>query len=878
MHSSFLYLLLLFLHLRAVVSIGKVAVEYIYPNYSVSSLLFISSNGMFLTSRNGTFQAAVYKPGTQQSRYYFSILHAATQTVVWTANRDIPMPDRDSTVNLTPKGLNVAYSNYTVIWSTPSFNSPVYALRLLDTGNMLLLDESNSTLWQSFDHPSDTLVSSQLLPTGSYISSSVSADSDFSEGDYRLNVTSADVVLNWLGSSYWRLSNDVNSIKNKDAPVAFLTTNDSGLYLLASNGDIVFQVTLQSAPFRILQLDSAGQLEITSYATPSSSTSLGGSFVVPSSSCDLPLSCGSFGLCSLRGNSSSCTCPQQFASSAHSGGCTPANGMPLASNSSCGKELISYSSLGIGVTYFANKFRTPDTSGRNRSDCEALCSSKCICLGYVFDTSSQSCFLLQQPLGSLINENASVSTNSMAYAKIQISNQSPSSTNSSSNNIVAILSPSIAAFVLVLVVGGASIMWWRRKQKKKIARSKSSVTRDMLHGSPSGPLSDSDYLFSEKNDDIDEILIPGLPTRFTFQQLVEITNNFRTKIGSGGFGSVYKGELFDKSLVAVKKIEAVGVHGRKEFCTEIAVIGNIHHVNLVRLRGFCAQSSHRLLVYEYMNRGSLDRSLFHPVGSLLDWSERMNVAIGSARGLAYLHSGCQPKIVHCDVKPENILLNEEGQVKIADFGLAKLMTADQSGMFTTMRGTRGYLAPEWLTNTAISDRTDVYSFGMVLLELIQGRKNRKEHVSHGESIISETLTDSASKGNEYFPLVALEKHEQKSYADLADARLEGKVDVSEVERMVKTALCCLHEDPAYRPSMTTIVAMLEGTMQVWEPRVESLVFLKLYGRGYLGASSAGTLEIDDEKMKKMMVGSNTSTATSSGWPSYMSSQDLSGPR
>lgn len=197
---------------------------------------------------------------------------------------------------------------------------------------------------------------------------------------------------------------------------------------------------------------------------------------------------------------------------------------------------------------------------------------------------------------------------------------------------------------------------------------------------------------SPSSGDLDAFYIPGLPARFDYEELEEATENFKTLIGSGGFGTVYKGVLPDKSVVAVKKIGNIGIQGKKDFCTEIAVIGNIHHVNLVKLKGFCAQGRHRLLVYEYMNRGSLDRNLFggEPV---LEWQERFDVALGTARGLAYLHSGCVQKIIHCDIKPENILLQDQFQAKISDFGLSKLLSAEQSGLFTTMRGTRGYLAP-----------------------------------------------------------------------------------------------------------------------------------------------------------------------------------------
>jgi Protein kinase domain/D-mannose binding lectin len=878
MPSPFLFLLLsLCLHFHGTAAI-QASIEYIYPNFSATNLLYFDTNGIFLTSVNGTFQAAIYKPGTQQSNYYFSVLHTPSATVVWTANRNIPISDRSSTVELTSEGLYANYPNGTALWSTPQLKAPVKSMRLLENGNLVILDVQNTSLWQSFDHPSDALLSGQLLSAGAYLTSSAS-DTDYTESDYRFDVTPSDAILRWLGIAYWRLSNDMNSIKDSDATVSYLTMDDSGVSLATSSGAMVFQIPLQSAPLRILKLGSDGRLHIMSYATPNSSVPLSNAFLAPSSDCDLPLSCGSLGVCSGQGNSSSCVCPPYFASSTHSSGCSPVNGNVFAANNSCnGKDNldVSYLSVGSGITYFGNKFRSPASIGKNGSDCEKLCTNNCSCSGYFYDTSSQSCFLLQQPIGSLINTNSTESTKSLGYVKIVNSNNEPSQTDASSSppKILPILLPSLAAFLAILVICGFGFIWLRRNQKK-VRKSKSSVTKNMIHGPPSRPITDTDCLFSDNDDDISEILLPGLPTRFSFEELEEITGYFRTKIGSGGFGSVYKGELADGSTVAVKKIEGVGLHGRKEFCTEIAVIGNIHHVNLVRLRGYCAQGSHRLLVYEYMNRGSLDRSLFRPTGPLLEWNERMNVAIGAARGLAYLHSGCQPKVLHCDVKPENILLDDEGkktQVKIGDFGLAKLLTPEQSGLFTTMRGTRGYLAPEWLSNTPISDRTDVYSFGMVLLEIIRGRKNRSERVTDGDSNYSSTSTESVGSKNDYFPLVALEKHEQKNYEHLADPRLEGRVEVKELERMVKAALCCLHEDPGLRPNMTSVAAMLEGTMEVWEPRTEALGFLRVYGRGF----SCNALEIDD--VTGRFARSQATTATNSGWASYMSSNQLSGPR
>ncbi|VAI50004.1 unnamed protein product [Triticum turgidum subsp. durum] len=323
----------------------------------------------------------------------------------------------------------------------------------------------------------------------------------------------------------------------------------------------------------------------------------------------------------------------------------------------------SYLSLGSGIAYYANKFSPPAMAGSNASSCQALCSSNCSCLGYLYDSSSLSCYLAQHQLASFINTNASNGAGMSGYIKVQSSPRSSSDSSSSNKTLIAILLPTIIAFLLVVVVGAFVIASRRRKDEQRVGR-RASRSRDVQLRRQRSPGSASAHLVRDLDNDDDgddDIVIPGLPTRFTHDEIEAMTNSYRTKIGAGGFGAVYKGELPDGSLVAVKKIEGVGTQGKREFMTEIAVIGNIHHVNLVRLRGFCTEGHRRLLVYEYMNRGSLDRPLFRPVGPLLEWKERVDIAIGAARGLAYLHFGCNQRIIHCDVKPENILLADGGQ-------------------------------------------------------------------------------------------------------------------------------------------------------------------------------------------------------------------------
>ncbi|KAL6626596.1 hypothetical protein ACP70R_030322 [Stipagrostis hirtigluma subsp. patula] len=216
--------------------------------------------------------------------------------------------------------------------------------------------------------------------------------------------------------------------------------------------------------------------------------------------------------------------------------------------------------------------------------------------------------------------------------------------------------------------------------------------------------------------------LPGMPIRFTFKQLEEATEQFREKLGEGGFGSVFEGK-YGEERIAVKRLDRAG-QGKREFLAEAQTIGSIHHINLVRLIGLCAEKSHRLLVYEYMTRGSLDKWIYHRNENSappLDWQTRHKIITHIAKGLSYLHEECMKRIAHLDVKPQNILLDENFNAKLSDFGLCKLIDRDKSQVITRMRGTPGYLAPEWLTSQ-ITEKADVYSFGVVVMEIISGRK------------------------------------------------------------------------------------------------------------------------------------------------------------
>jgi serine/threonine protein kinase len=867
MASLFFFLVLFcsFIHVFCISS-----TQFIYPNFTASHYKFIDSNGgSFLVSRNGTFKATMFSPDSQQTRFYLCVIHTVSHTVIWSANREGPVSNAGM-MSLTESGITITGEDNSVKWSTPQLTSPVSDLELTETGNLVLHDRFNRSLWESFDHPSDTVIPGQRLRVGTQLSSSI-LDDDFSTGNYRLSITSSDAILQWQGQMYWKFSMEGMAYRNTNFAVEYMSVTQTGLYLIGGNGSVpVIRLNLVAADFRTVKLDKSGQFIVTSYSGPSQKVQ---EFAGPSNKCRIPFICRGIGLCTDGSSAQNpvCSCPSNFHANSVTNDCVPSDSSRSlvvscnsTNNSTVRRQLnsssIAYMMLGYGTDYFTNDFTDPTRYGVNLSGCQDLCSGNCSCLAIFFDNSSGSCYLLVNQIGSMIFS-ASSDNDRVGYIKILAGALGRNSGSFDERPIhfpiVALVLLPFTGFILIILVG---FLWWRRYKTSKSRNMKIS------------------YQAPRSSGDLEAFSIPGLPVRFDYEELELATENFKTHIGSGGFGSVYKGKLTDETLVAVKKITAMGVQGKKDFLTEIVIIGNIHHMNLVKLKGFCAQGRERMLVYEYMNRGSLDCTLFG-AGPAIEWQERLDIALGTARGLAYLHSGCDQKIIHCDVKPENILLHDNFQAKISDFGLSKLLTPEQSSRFTTMRGTRGYLAPEWLTSSAISDKTDVYSYGMVLLELVSGRKNcsfrtktHSDETSGSSSVASSTVLV-------YFPLLALEMHEQGRYLELADPRLEGRVTDDEVEKLVKLGLCCVHEDPVLRPSMVNVVGILEGDIPMCQPRLESLNFLRFIGRRFSEASMRE--EADNggsvgDGIPLYPLGNNSSTTNTTY--SYISSHQVSGPR
>ncbi|XP_024932792.3 probable LRR receptor-like serine/threonine-protein kinase At5g45780 isoform X3 [Ziziphus jujuba] len=288
--------------------------------------------------------------------------------------------------------------------------------------------------------------------------------------------------------------------------------------------------------------------------------------------------------------------------------------------------------------------------------------------------------------------------------------------------------------------------------------------------------------------------------RFSFRELQTATSNFNPKniLGQGGFGVVYKGCLPNRTLVAVKRLKDPNYTGEVQFQTEVEMIGLALHRNLLRLYGFCMTPNERLLVYPYMPNGSVADRLRETCGEKpsLDWSKRLYIALGTARGLLYLHEQCNPKIIHRDVKAANILLDESFEAIVGDFGLAKLLDRRDSHVTTAVRGTVGHIAPEYLSTGQSSEKTDVFGFGILLLELITGQKAL--NAGNGQ----------VQKGMILEWVRTL--HNEKRLGVLVDRDLKGCFDPIELEKSVELALQCTQSNPYLRPKMSEVLKVLEG--------------------------------------------------------------------
>ncbi|WJX81750.1 hypothetical protein P8452_64595 [Trifolium repens] len=293
--------------------------------------------------------------------------------------------------------------------------------------------------------------------------------------------------------------------------------------------------------------------------------------------------------------------------------------------------------------------------------------------------------------------------------------------------------------------------------------------------------------------------------RYSYSELKLATKNFSNEIGRGGGGIVYRGTLPDQRHAAIKRLNEAQ-QGEGEFLAEVSIIGSLNHMNLIEMWGYCVEGKHRLLVYEYMENGSLAETLSSK-SIILDWSKRYDIALGISRVLAYLHEECLEWILHCDIKPQNILLDSNFQPKLADFGLSKLKNRNNinnNSEFSMIRGTRGYMAPEWIFNLPITSKVDVYSYGVVLLEMVTGKSPTMMNVEGDDGEV-------AYNGR----LITWVREKKRSSStcwveEIMDPSMVNNCDLIKMEVLARVALDCVEEDRDIRPTMSQVVEMLQS--------------------------------------------------------------------
>ncbi|XP_018720682.2 G-type lectin S-receptor-like serine/threonine-protein kinase SD2-5 [Eucalyptus grandis] len=703
--------------------------------------------------------------------------------VVWSANRNNPIKI-GATLELTPEGdLVLKDADGTVAWSTNTSAKSVVGLNLTDLGNLVLFDKDNATVWQSFDHPTDSLVLGQKLRHGQRLTQSNSETNwtidDMITFSVNSDGLSAQVETN-PPQIYFNYKLDFGNTSIKISYVEFVNGSLSWFSNSTSSGTFF---SIPSAPTtQHMTLGSDGHLKVYKYGR----VEVADLFELFVGDCAYPTVCGQYGICS----NGQCSCPASSGGTSYFQpvdarqpqlGCFE-NG-PLSCGASQQQSLLEQEN----IAYFS---LTPNLEHIDVSSCKEACAKNCSCKAAIFRYESNrtngSCYLPTQVFSLMNIDLATSPYNSTAFLKVQnltneapytpvdnpMSNEAPYTPvdNPMSNRLPVILGSSLGALFAMMILIVAIVLFVQKRDDNQ---------------------AEEDYLDN----------VPGMPTRFAYDDLKTITNGFDRKLGEGGFGSVFEGTLRDGTKVAVKRLDGFG-QVKKSFLAEVETIGSIHHVNLVRLMGFCAEKSHRLLIYEYMSNGSLDRWIFHKSNEcVLDWQQRKKIILDIAKGLNYLHEDCRQKIVHLDIKPQNILLDENFNAKVADFGLSKLIDKDQSQIVTTMRGTPGYLAPEWLS-AAITEKVDVYSFGVVILEILCGRK-----------IFDRSLDEE----DMYLLSLFKRKAEEERLLDIVDKSSDDmQLNGSNAMNMMRIAAWCLQGDYIKRPPMSMVIKALQGIVKVQE--------------------------------------------------------------
>ncbi|KAG4994676.1 hypothetical protein AAZX31_11G178800 [Glycine max] len=743
-----------------------------------------------LVSSAGTFEAGFFNFGNSQGQYFgIWYKNISPKTIVWVANKDAPVKDSTAFLTLTHQGDPVILdgSRSTTVWfSNSSRIAEKPIMQLLDSGNLVVKDgnsKKENFLWESFDYPGNTFLAGMKLRTnlvsGPYRSlTSWKNAEDPGSGEFSYHIdahgfpqlvtTKGEILFSRAGSwtgfvfsgvSWRRMLSLVTfslAINDKEVTYQYETLKAGTVTMLVINPSGFVQ--------RLLWSERTGNWEILSTR--------------PMDQCEYYAFCDVNSLCNVTNSPKTCTCLEGFVPKFYekwsaldwSGGCV------RRINLSCeGDVFQKYAGM-----------KLPDTSSSwydkslNLEKCEKLCLKNCSCTAYAnVDVDGRGCLLW---FDNIVDLTRHTDQGQDIYIRLAASELDHRGNDQSFDNkkLVGIV-VGIVAFIMVL--GSVTFTYMKRKKLAK---------REMLkifH-----------WKYKREKEDVE------LSTIFDFSTISNATDQFSPskKLGEGGFGPVYKGLLKDGQEIAVKRLAKTSEQGAEQFKNEVMLMAKLQHRNLVKLLGCSIHQKERLLIYEYMSNRSLDYFIFDSTQSKqLDLTKRLQIIDGIARGLLYLHQDSRLRIIHRDLKVSNILLDNDMNPKISDFGLARTFGGDQAEANTNrVMGTYGYMPPEYALHGRFSIKSDVFSFGVIVLEIISGRKNRNfQDSEHHLNLLSH----------------AWRLWIEEKPLELIDDLLDDPVSPHEILRCIHVGLLCVQQTPENRPNMSSVVLMLNGEKLLPDP-------------------------------------------------------------
>ncbi|KAG0582982.1 hypothetical protein KC19_3G099500 [Ceratodon purpureus] len=818
---------------------------------TLSSSAILKTNSPSLVSSNGIFALGFFTSSSSATRFGLGIwyniqLPAGIQTVVWMPQPDVNLSDAAS-LQLLPSGVlqltdAVQGTRDQLVWSS-SNNHPGTILELQDDGNLVLRSATSTVIWQSFDTPTDTLLPGQVLrATNSRPLVSWRGVDDWAKGSYfcalmPINNTMS-LTLYWNGKSIdgwnqssWSTTNlTIGNSNNTIYPYLISFPFSDYIYLDRANGSFYagnesFSTLLMSSasstqgPLRRVTLDRDGLLRLYSWTTNTNAWQVEGIWAPPGANglCAVFAECGPYGLCTLDPSSpayfATCSCPEGFElidPYDQFKGCKRRYAIPPGVCVANTTKLIK-----AGEMDFPFASRLYPAEIMNETDCKHLCLNDCRCAGVVFWRRTGQCYIKSDPLfnGGFPQDIG----NHSSYLKVLNSPlYSPGAHHRHMVDIITVTSVGVGAALVCL--GMVLLAWkcWIQSQMK-------------LH---------------PKLVELD--LLGMYPRKFTFRELSAATNSFCQSelIGSGGMGSVYKGALKPTgAIVAVKRIRHEARGSEEGFLAEACSISQIRHRNLVQLKGWCIEDGKLLLVYEYMSNGSLDQWLYdhrsdassrrhqRSTAKELSWSLRYSILSQIAAALEYLHEDWQQCVLHRDIKSANVLLDAEFNAHLGDFGLARLIDHQKMEKTTLMAGTLGYMAPEIPYTGKATKETDVYSFGVLMLEVVCGKKPLDSSDAYdsldepGVVVLLHRVRRAYKDGNlltTVDPRLKItrrdsnsnpfSKNPKQSKPDAAEAdSSEDEIKAREEEQqtlVLKLGLLCCLPHPSARPSMRLVHRIL----------------------------------------------------------------------